>query len=237
VWETTVNGQVLHFHLAGINNQNFIMRDEETGTWWQQVTGEAIQGPLKGQKLRPVYHDELTFGLWKQEKPKGRVLRPDESIERAGKYAPANWEERMSRVPVTTSANLDKALDPRALIIGVAVNDASCAYPFDVVLQQSPITDDLGRVPILIVLGDDKKSVRVFDRTLDGRKLELLMKPHVSPLRLVDAETGSEWDFSGKAISGPLAGKQLTKIPVLNDYWFDWKTYHPNTTTYQLGNR
>jgi Protein of unknown function (DUF3179) len=63
VWETTVGGRQLHFHLAGINNQNFIMRDEETGSWWQQVTGEAIQGPLKGQRLRPVFHDELTFAL------------------------------------------------------------------------------------------------------------------------------------------------------------------------------
>jgi hypothetical protein len=24
---------------------------------------------------------------------------------------------------------------------------------------------------------------------------------------------------------------------VLNDYWFDWKTYNPQTTIYQLGNR
>jgi hypothetical protein len=29
----------------------------------QQVTGEAIYGPLKGQKLRPFFHDELTFAL------------------------------------------------------------------------------------------------------------------------------------------------------------------------------
>jgi Protein of unknown function (DUF3179) len=237
VWETTVNGRVLHFHLAGINNQNFIMRDEESSSWWQQVTGEAIQGPMKGQKLRPFFHDELTFQLWKQEKPGGRVLRPDESLQRAGNYAPANWEERMARVPVTTSAKIDNALDPRALIIGVTVNGASCAYPFDAILKQSPIVDELGHAPILILLGDDKKSVRVFNRTLDGRKLELLMKPNVSPLRLVDAETGSEWDFSGKAIAGALAGKQLTKIPALNDYWFDWKTYNPNTTIYQLGNR
>jgi uncharacterized protein DUF3179 len=237
VWETTVNGQVLHFHLAGINNQNFIMRDDETGSWWQQVTGEAIQGPLKGQKLRPFFHDELTFGLWKQEKPKGRVLRPDESIERAGSYAPVNWEERMARVPVTTSASLDKALDPRALIIGVTVNGESCAYPFDAVLKQSPIIDELGHAPILIVLGDDQKSVRAFGRAVDDRKLEFFVKPNTSPLRLVDAETGSEWDFSGKAISGPLAGRQLTKIPVLNDYWFDWKTYNPHTIIYQLGNR
>jgi len=54
VWEATVEGRTLHFHLAGINNQNFIMRDEETGSWWQQVTGEAIFGPLKGRRLKLV---------------------------------------------------------------------------------------------------------------------------------------------------------------------------------------
>jgi hypothetical protein len=119
VWETTVNGRQLHFHLAGINNQNFSMRDEVTGSWWQQGTGEAIRGPLKGQRLKPAFHDELTFGLWKREKPEGRVLRPDEEIARAGKYAPANWEERMNKVPVTTSVALDKSLEPRTLVIGL----------------------------------------------------------------------------------------------------------------------
>jgi len=237
VWETTVNGQVLHFHLAGINNQNFIMRDEETGSWWQQVTGEAIFGPLKGQHLKSFFHDELTFALWKRENQNGRVLRPDEALARTGKYAPANWEERMTRVPVTTSAALDQALAQRALVIGVTINDASRAYPFEALLKQSPIVDEIGGVPILIALGDDRKSVRAFERTVDGRTLELLQKPNVTPLRLIDAQSASEWDFSGKAVSGPLYGKELKKIPILNDYWFDWKTYNPRTTLYQLGNR
>ena len=213
------------------------MRDEETGSWWQQVTGEAIYGPLKGQKLQPFFHDELTFALWKREQPHGRVLRPDEALARAGKYAPANWEERMTKVPVTTSATLDKALDPRALVVGVSINNAARAYPFDALLKQSPVVDELGGVPILVLIGDDRKSVRVFDRRVDGRKLELLQKPNVTPLRLVDAETASEWDFSGQALTGPLAGKQLQKIAMLNDYWFDWKTYHPDTSLFQLGNR
>jgi Protein of unknown function (DUF3179) len=237
VWETTVGGQVLHFHLSGINNQNFIMRDEETGSWWQQVTGEAIFGPLKGQRLRSITHDELTFGLWKKEKPAGRVLRPDEAIMRAGKYAPANWEERMTKVPVTTLHSLDAALDPRALVIGLTVNGASRAYPFDAVVKQSPIIDELGSVPIFIAVGEDKKSVRAFERAIDGRKLEFFSKQGSATFLLVDAETGSEWDFTGKAISGALSGKQLKKVPVLNDYWFDWKTYNPKTTIYQLGDR
>ena len=213
------------------------MRDEETGSWWQQVTGEAIHGPLKGEKLRPVFHDELTFALWKAEQPNGRVLRPEESLLRAGKYAPANWEERMTRVPVTTAATIDKALEPRALVVGVRIDKASRAYPLDALLKQSPIVDELNGVGVLILLGEDKKSVRAFERVIDGRQLELLQKPNVSPLRLVDAQTASEWDFSGTAVSGTLAGKKLKKIPVLNDYWFDWKTYNPGTTVYQLGGR
>jgi hypothetical protein len=237
VWETTVNGRQLHFHLAGINNQNFIMRDEETGSWWQQVTGEAIQGPLKGQTLRPVFHDELTFGLWKQEKPEGRVLRPDEKIAQAKEYAPANWEERVGKMPVATSVAISKALEPRTLVIGLTINGVSKAYPFDAVVKQSLILDDVGGVPIIIVLGDDKRSVRVFESRVDGRKLEFFVKPNSTPLTLVDAETGSEWDFTGKATKGQLNGRQLNKVSILNDYWFDWMTYNPKTQIYSLGNR
>jgi hypothetical protein len=228
---------VLHFHLAGINNQNFIMRDEETGSWWQQVTGEAIFGPLKGQHLRPVFHDELSFALWKQEKPQGRVLRPDEEIARAGKYAPADWEAQVAKMRVATSRDYGRALPARALVVGVAVNKSAKAYPFDALAKQSPIIDEVGGVPLFIVLGDDHKSVRAFERTLDDRKLEFFVKHDGSPLRLVDAETGSEWDFTGKAVAGSLTGKQLKRIPVLDDYWFDWKTYHPDTMIYQLGDR
>jgi hypothetical protein len=237
VWETTVNGQQLHFHLAGINNQNFIMRDEETGSWWQQVTGEAIQGPLKGQHLRPVFHDELTFGLWKREKPEGRVLRPNEQIAQAGKYVPANWEERVAKMPVTTSVVLDKSLEPRTIVTGLIVNGVAKAYPLDALVKQTLILDNVGGVPIFIVIGDDKKSLRAFERAVDGRKLEFFAKPNAASLTLVDAETGSEWDFTGKAISGSLSGKQLKKVALLNDYWFDWMTYHPGTSVYQLGNR
>lgn len=213
------------------------MRDEETGSWWQQVTGEAIQGPLKGQRLRPVFHDELTFALWKHEKPNGRVLRPNEELARAGKYAPANWEERMTKVPVTTSFALDESQQPRMLIVGLTINGVSKAYPFAAIAKQSLILDDVGGAAVFIVLGDDKKSVRAYERTVDGRKLEFFVKPNAAPLTLIDAETGSEWDFTGKAIAGPLSGKELRKVAVLNDYWFDWQTYNPKTTIYELGSR
>lgn len=236
MWETTVDGRALHFHLAGINNQNFIMRDEETGSWWQQVTGECVLGPLKGRRLKPSDFDELTFAEWKRESAEGRVLRPDPRIKAAGRYEPADWEQRMQRVPVaTTLADPNALLPARTVVVGVRVAGASEAYPLDALQKQNPIIDTIGSTPVLVLLAEDGKSVRVFNRRLDGRALEFFRKADSSSL--IDAETGSSWDFNGQASGGALAGRRLEKISSLKDYWFDWRAYHPETGAYLLGDR
>ena len=226
-----MNGKPLHFRLSGINNQNFLMRDEETGTWWQQVSGEAILGPLKGKKLEPVSQDELTFAQWRREQPRGRVLRPDPKVK---EYAEKNWEAEIAKLPVVTPS-IDKRLEPRALIVGVKLNGKAKAYPFSALQKQSPIIDTIGTTPVIVVLGEDRKSVRAFVRMAGDQRLELFAKPRTA--QLIDAQTGSEWDFTGRGVSGPLAGKTLPKIEVLSDYWFDWRTYNPQTAVYGLGPR
>jgi hypothetical protein len=246
VWEATVDGRVLHFRLAGINNQNFIMRDDETGTWWQQVTGKAIHGPLAGRQLKPVFHDELSFAIWKRERPQGRVLKPDEKIAALGNtYETADWELRVGRMRAVDGTDVDKRLPPRTLVAGINVDGKAVAYPLSALQKQSPIVDVIGSTPVVVVLGDDNRSVRAFDRTVEGRKLELFRKTDnqgasnsgAAALQFVDAETGSTWNFEGKAIAGPLAGRELKKVFVLEDYWFDWRLYHPDTTIYDIGPR
>jgi hypothetical protein len=209
------------------------MRDEQTGSWWQQVTGEAIHGPLKSRRLTAVVHDEVSFGIWKAEWPGGRVLRADRG--RKDDYESADWEKQMKKVRTVTPVTKEDPLAPRAMVVGVSLNGRAKAYPFPRLRAQSPVLDVLGGVPIVLVVGEDQKSVRVFERTLDGRRLELLAKAGSPPLRLLDAETGSEWDFSGRALSGALAGRQLTKVKALKEYWFDWKIYQPATAVYTRG--
>jgi hypothetical protein len=114
-------------------------------------------------------------------------------------------------------------------------NGQARAYPFPKLRAQSPVVDRLGGVSIALVVGDDGKSVRVFEATAGGRALSLLRKAGARPLRLVDAETGSEWDFAGRGVAGPLTGAQLTKVFCLKEYWFDWKTYNPASSVYTLG--
>jgi hypothetical protein len=235
VWRAEIDGRRLRFHLAGINNQNFLMQDEETGSWWQQVTGEAVQGPMKGRRLDLVFHDEIAFGNWKREHPGTRVLRPDPV---AGRLESADWEKDVGRLPVPKVASMTQGpLPPREIVLGIRLRGTARAYPLAALRQQSPILDAVGDVPVILVVGEDDRSVRAFERRVDGRELQLFQKPGSSPPVLVDAETGSVWSFAGEAVSGPLQGKKLPKVYVLKDYWFDWKAYNPGTTVYALQSR
>ena len=97
MWSRELAGLRLTFHLAGINNQNFLMRDEETGTYWQQISGRAISGPLAGRQLTLVPSDELTLATWRAEEPEGTVL--NEVPKYASKYAAKNWDVAMKSRP------------------------------------------------------------------------------------------------------------------------------------------
>jgi hypothetical protein len=232
VWERTVDGRVLSFRLAGINNQNFIMADRETGTWWQQVTGIAIRGPLKGKRLTRVFHDELTFRAWTGERSGGRVLQPA-----ADSAWIRNWRDEQQKTPtrlVRVAAPLDDRLPPRAIVVGIDLDGPSKAYPLDRVLAQAPLHDRLGGTSLVILVGEDGQSVRAFDARVDGAPIELVRLTDGSSV-WADVGTASHWNFRGEAIEGPLKGKRLMPVYVLKDYWFDWKTYHPNTELYLLG--
>jgi hypothetical protein len=235
VWERTVDGRVLSFRLAGINNQNFIMQDRETGSWWQQVSGEAILGPLKGKRLTRVFHDELSFRGWTREQPGGRVLVP--AADTAWKRFSANWEDSTARRPVRVHTTLDRRLPPRTVVYGIEAGGAARAYPQERVWTQAPLHDRVGGTSVVLLVGPDGKSVRAFEARLDGRELELVKPADGSRGEAVDVGTGSRWDFRGEAISGPLTGRRLTPVYVLRDYWFDWFTYHPSTGVYLLGAR
>jgi len=50
---------------------------------------------------------------------------------------------------------------------------------------------------------------------------------------MMDEPTGSEWSFQGCAISGTAKGVWLERIPMLKDYWFDWRNYNRTTTIYR----
>jgi Protein of unknown function (DUF3179) len=228
---------VLHFYLAGINNQNFLMRDKETGTWWQQITGKAIYGPLQGAALELVLSDELSFGEWRAESPAGQVLAP---VTKYVKKYDSNWEPDVAKLPVVISFP-GTELKSRDVVIGLTIAGAARAYPWETFAKQSPVLDRVNGTPLLLAVGPDGKSFRVFISRIDGHDAEFFLQgddrtdasADKKAWTLVDATTASEWNFQGCATSGTSQGKCLDRIPALKDYWFDWRNYHRDTTVYK----
>jgi hypothetical protein len=148
------------------------MRDKETGTWWQQINGKAIYGPLKGASLDLVPYDELTFAEWKSEVSGGQVLA---EVPKYAKKYESNWEPEIAKLPVVISFP-GTELKSRDVVVGVELHGASRAYPWETLVKQSPVIDQIAGTPVLIAVAPDKKSFRVFVSRIDGKNAEFFLK-------------------------------------------------------------
>jgi hypothetical protein len=69
VFDPRLGGRLLHFRAA---QRRFV--DEETGSLWD-ITGQALEGTLKGQKLAPITHGDYFAFAWLAFKPETEVYR------------------------------------------------------------------------------------------------------------------------------------------------------------------
>lgn len=229
MWKRTIDGKTLTFHLAGINNQNFLMRDEETGSYWQQISGLAVSGPLAGKQLVLVHSDELTFGLWKSEQPNGTVLKPVSQFSK--EYEDKDWDVKMAKARVVIEFP-GSGLPPRELILGVKEGTASRAFPISLILAEKLVQDRVGSKPILLVVAKDNKSIRAFEAQASGDSPpDFFLETQSSGL--IRDSAGNTWDFKGCPTSGPARGTCLKPVYIIKDYWFDWRNYNPKTTIYK----
>ena len=54
-------------------NRSLVMIDEETGSLWSHLLGEAMQGPLQGTQLEAVPSEMVTWESWRREHPQTTV--------------------------------------------------------------------------------------------------------------------------------------------------------------------
>jgi hypothetical protein len=123
------------------------------------------------------------------------------------------------------------------LVIGVLVGDEARAYPLNLLWHETAhtVNDELGRAPIAVALCPLAGVGTAFSRRRGRDELEL---GHVSEVErdtlvLYDRATHSRWGLlTGEAFEGPLTGRRLDRLPVLQTTWGRWRTLHPRTTVY-----
>jgi hypothetical protein len=223
VYAPTVNGQPEKFRLVGMDHFNAMFEDSATGSWWRQVSGEAVAGKLKGAQLPVLPFTQVTLKRWFEQHPNGKVLQADgtdpSNFDLKGRFERGESKGDLTRMD-------PKSWEEKSWVLGVEVEKASKAYDWNRLKVARVINDRVGDLPLVLALAQDDKSFAVFERpanatfTLDGDVL---------------VTGGKRYDFSGRALEGSQVSDlksqnpSLKAVPASQEFWHSWRTFHPAT--------
>jgi len=235
VFRAEIDGRPLTFFHTNMVGMNFTFADRETRTRWQQETGEAIEGTLKGRRLEIYPFLITTWKEWRERHPKTIVMTPVPGLEEL--YAQM-WRTIQARRPGVPGPPADRTLgpeDPRLAayepIVGIEAAGSRRAYPIDRLSKERVVNDQLGTEPVLVVYVPESDTVTAFSRRVGARTLTF--NTRAASRDLVDAETGSRWNSYGECLDGELRGSALKVIVGVRQFWWAWAAFYPGTDIYR----
>jgi len=205
-----------------------VMYDHQTDTLWSQFLSRGVKGPLTDTSLEILPALQTTWQQWLKLHPDTLVL------DKGGRYRSDSYEGyyRGGSAGILGEFNKDERLSRKELVLGVALDGAAKAYPFQSMFDQPIINDFWAGKEILVVFERISETGAVFERTVGGRSLSFQFVPGDTFL-MRDQETNSTWQaLTGRAIDGPLAGEVLTRLTSNYSFWFAWSDFYPHTQLY-----
>jgi hypothetical protein len=177
--------------------------------------------------LKRVLFDLAYWKEWKQLYPNALVLSTDTGSTRPYGVDPYGDYYTTPEIYFPLE-HRDDRLGPKELVMGLEDSNNYKAYKLTYIENKKVINDSIGEKKVVLV-SLYPFIVRGYDRTLEGKVLELELNDN----KLVDKQTGTEWNFEGKAISGPLKGKEFDRLALNPGFWFSWAAFHPDTELYR----
>jgi hypothetical protein len=221
-----VNGKMESFRLVGMDHFNAMFEDATTKSWWQQATGKAIAGPLKGTALKEIASQQLTLEAWLREHPNSTVMQPDTIFNK-------DYKDLAGYDKGTLKSGLEKrdsaSWKRKSWVIGVKYNNNSKAYDWNELVKNQVINDSIEGLPVVLTLENDTASFHVYDRHVKGATLSFQKG---NDNMFTDHNTNSTWNMDGLCIDGTLKGERLNPVQSYQEFWHSWSTFHPNTTRY-----
>ena len=213
VYSPFVNGGKQSFTLVGMDHFNAMFQDAATGSWWQQATGKAVAGPLKGATIKELPSRQLTLAEWLREYPNSAVMQPDTSFKR-------NYANLAGYDNGTIKSGLEKrdsaSWKRKSWIIGVINKNASKAYDWNKLVNVKVINDSVQDLPVLLTLEKDMASFHVYDRLVNGAILHFEKGNNDV---FIDENTHSTWNMDGLCIDGAMKGEKLNPVQSYQEFW------------------
>jgi len=112
------------------------------------------------------------------------------------------------------------------LMLTFDAGESSFAYPIGILNWHEIVNHRLDEGPVLITFCPLCGTGMAFDPVVDGRELTFGVSGllYNSDLLMYDHQTESLWSqIEGRAISGPLVGKELKPVAIRHELWSRWR--------------
>jgi hypothetical protein len=227
-YERDVDGITYDFGVSGkLYDNNLLMYDRQTDSYWSQALGEVVVGELTGAELTRHPALTMTWKHFRENYGSGSVLSRDTGFSRDYTSDPYEPQGYYTNADVWFPlSNTDDRLYVKDIVFGYQNDVGQKAYPQDVVLDLLLMNDVVGEDAILIFWDPDIEAIRGFSREMeDGEVLEFELLDTI----LQDKASGSLWNFEGEAVGGAYLGAELVPITLEQAFWFSWVASHPET--------
>jgi hypothetical protein len=165
VFDRRIQGKTLSFGNTGrIRHFDMVMYDQQTGSWWQQFTGEAIVGDLTHQKMKLVPARLESLAEFMKRAPKGKLLVPNDLKARPYGLSPYQKMERAAS-PIFDRYPLPKGLRAmdRVIVIG---NEA---WPLKLLKKKNKLTIETDRANLVLTWVAGQNSLHDTQKISEGR--------------------------------------------------------------------
>jgi hypothetical protein len=217
----------LDYRFHGWRNGVMVMRHND-GTLFDCLTGQAFDGPRKGETLTPIPTIESDWGAWLRGHPNTVAYAMVPKFQPQPPPSELLAESRASRLAP------DPRLNAEERVFGLTVGAISRAWPlksFGSTAEARPIAIGDGKA---VILWDARtKTAAAYASETEGegpKPATLVVDPSDPNNPWVDTETGSRWSIVGRAVSGPRKGQALRWLPGVMVKWYAWAASYPGTT-------
>ncbi len=226
VFDPRVDGKLENFRLVGMDHFNAMFEDNTTKSWWRQVSGEAITGPLKGKALTEIPSQQMALGSWLELYPNSKVLQPDPKFQTQYDSL-SGYDNGTKKGSLEGTDSL--SWKDKSWVVGILQGGVAKAYDWNALKKSKIINDTLQNIPILLTIEKDGMSHHSFSRIVNDDTLSF----HLDADRMiVDDMTQSIWNERGHCVFGTMEGTQLQTIQSYQEFWHSWRTFHPGTKQY-----
>lgn len=176
----TLDGALYHFSAGGLYDGLILLIDDETKTYWDHITGEAVHGPLVGARLETWPLEITTVETASKRYPDLRVALSSPSLwarfasgmqvrmtSRDQGFLPPGFRGTMGETD-PRRPEMDKGL-------GVVVDDRARYFPMEALSSRAPLEHDWDgralrvevdedRIPFAVWADDGDRPVQLFTR-------------------------------------------------------------------------